>query len=204
MNQPVNQKNITFWTLGVVKALQDLKNTYQGLPSIQITKGKTSIGGIHNDDCDPVLQGGNTNTWSFMVKTSVSFTPSGNKLLAMQLVNGTDLHCEANMKYYPATVSGSHVTNHARTPFALATLLTIAFVDVRVTLFTFQCNALAHSAYTVDGYDNGLAVSIPNILIGMFDKSHGRAPEGGLHTLAVRRKDLKQKKTGPKPCFSCI
>ena len=104
LNSAVNQKNITFWTLGDVTVLQDLTNTYQGLPSIQITKGTTSVGGIHNDNCVPVLQGGKTYTWSFMVKASVGFTPSGNKLLAMQLVNGTDLHCETNMKYYPATV----------------------------------------------------------------------------------------------------
>ena len=107
LNSAVNQKNITFWTLGDVTAIPDLKNTYQGLPSIQITKGTTSVGGIHNDSCVPVLQGGKTYTWSFMVKTPVSFTPSGNKLLAMQLVNGTDLHCEVNMKYYPATVSAN-------------------------------------------------------------------------------------------------
>lgn len=93
--------NLDQWNVNPLStAVLDAKNSYNEYKSIKITS--TGNTGINSKKI--TLLKGKTYTWSFYVKATETFTPSFNKLLHMQLSDGSNIHCETNLRFSPTKV----------------------------------------------------------------------------------------------------
>lgn len=93
--------NLDQWTVnGYATGTLDSVNKYNGYTSIKLVT--TNATGINTKKI--TLLKGKTYTWSFYIKATEAFIPSFNKLLHMQLSDGSNIHCETNLRFSPTNV----------------------------------------------------------------------------------------------------
>lgn len=93
--------NLEQWTInGYATGSLDSANKYNGYTSIKLVT--TNATGMSSKKI--TLFKGKTYTWSFYIKSTEAFIPSFNKLLHMQLSDGSNVHCETNLRCSPANV----------------------------------------------------------------------------------------------------
>lgn len=91
--------NLDQWTInGYASGTLDSVNKYNGYTSIKLVT--TNATGMNTKKI--TLLKGKTYTWSFYIKATEAFIPSFNKLLHMQLSDGSNIHCETNLRFSPA------------------------------------------------------------------------------------------------------
>ena len=93
--------NLEQWTInGYATGTLDSVNKYNGYTSIKLVT--TNATGMNSKKI--TLLKGKTYTWSFYIKATEAFIPSFNKLLHMQLSDGSNIHCEVNRRFSPSNV----------------------------------------------------------------------------------------------------